>query len=790
MLFAWVVFPLVLVALSLGCGLLLEACVGRRLPSLLLAPAGFAAIVVIAGILTARGETASMATPAVVLAALAGAILRRPWRDRTVERWTLAAGLAVFAVYAAPVVLSGKPTFAGYITLDDTATWMAFVDQVMDHGRDLSRLELSTHARTLEVNLPAGYPVGALLPLGVGAKLTGADVAWLVQPYMATMAAIMALALGWLAQPLFGCRRLPALVAFGAAQAALLYGYALWGGVKEIAVALLLATIAATGAALGRSEAGWRDTVPIVVATTALLGAVGWGGMAWLAPLLGLLALGIWRLRGLRAAVGLALPFLLLTTLLAVPPMFAAGAFSPTQEGLTDAGELGNLIEPLGLAQIVGIWPSGDFRVAPGNGALTAYLVGLAVVAALAGAVVCWRRRAWQPGLYVASVLFGSIAVFAYASPWVGAKALASGGSAVLFLALAGAAAVAARVERAVGATVLALILAGVLWSNALAYHDVSLAPYEQLRELEEIGEEFAGEGPALITEYQPYGARHFLRELDAEGASELRVRPVTLVDGTTLEKGEWADTDRIALDALLTYRTLVLRRSPAQSRPPSAYSLVERGDYYNVWQREPGAAAEIAEHLPLGDENDPGAVPACAEVRRLAAVAGPGGTVVAARRGANVAAPLVDAERPAEWVATEAERPEVLPGAPGSARLRFEPPRAGLYDLFVLGGTRNRLSLTVDGAETGSVSAQRNEDGQYLGLGRVELRAGPHVARLTYADASMAPGSGGPAYPIGPLALSPVNAVDPPLLRVAPAAAGRLCGQRLDWLEALGPAS
>ena len=34
-----------------------------------------------------------------------------------------------------------------------------------------------------------------------------------------------------------------------------------------------------------------------------------------------------------------------------------------------------------------------------------------------------------------------------------------------------------------------------------------------------------AGDGPALETDYDPYGARHFLRKLDAEGASELRVK-------------------------------------------------------------------------------------------------------------------------------------------------------------------------------------------------------------------------------------------------------------------------
>ena len=48
MLVSWLLFPLVFVALCLGCGLLLERCVGLRLPGLLLIPAGFVVLVTIA----------------------------------------------------------------------------------------------------------------------------------------------------------------------------------------------------------------------------------------------------------------------------------------------------------------------------------------------------------------------------------------------------------------------------------------------------------------------------------------------------------------------------------------------------------------------------------------------------------------------------------------------------------------------------------------------------------------------------------------------------------------------
>ena len=119
------------------------------------------------------------------LLAVAGAALTFPWRDGrpTAGRWRRR--VAVFGVFAAPVVLSGDPTFAGYIKLDDTATWFALTDRVMEHGRSLAGLEPSTYRATLDFNLAGGYPVGAFIPFGSAQKLIGGDVAWVFQPYMA-----------------------------------------------------------------------------------------------------------------------------------------------------------------------------------------------------------------------------------------------------------------------------------------------------------------------------------------------------------------------------------------------------------------------------------------------------------------------------------------------------------------------------------------------------------------------------------------------------------------------------
>ena len=130
------------------------------------------------------------------------------------------------------------------------------------------------------------------------------------------------------------------------------------------------------------------------------------------------------------------------------------------------------------------------------------------------------------------------------------------------------------------------------------------------------------------MTQYQPYGVRHLLRNLDAEGASELRVRQVNLRTRAAAHHGRAAaNLDDFDLDAVLVYRTLVLGRSPVESRPPAPYQLVWKGRWWEVWQR-PETPRQIREHVPLGTDLQPSAVPGCGDVLRLARLAGPAGTL------------------------------------------------------------------------------------------------------------------------------------------------------------------
>jgi len=758
MLAAWAVYPLLLAALCGGIGLLVDLLSGRRLPGTLVLPAGLAAIVVVGQFTTWVEATAQLTVPLLVGLAVLGAGLSLPWCFARPNPWALAVALAVFCVFAAPVVLSGHPTFTGYIKLDDTATWFALTDRVMEHGRSLDGLEPSTYRAALDFNLAGGYPVGVFIPFGTAQKLLGGDLAWVFQPYLCFLAAMLALGLWEILGTVLRRPALRALTVFVAAQPALLFGYALWGGVKEMGAVVFVALAAALAPAAVGPDARRTDAVLLALAAAALVGVLSLGGLIWLGPML--LALAVMALRGAgpRAAAGQALAFAAPLVVL-VLPVVSSGLVPPTSSPLTDAHAEGNLNGPLQAVQALGIWPSGDFRFHPDAGIATAVLIALAAAAALVALWFAWKGRRTMLLLY-ASTLIAAAAIVAIGSPWAGGKALATASPVAVALVLAGAALL-LRADRLTGTVLLVVLAGGVLWSNVLAYGGANLAPYDQLAELERIGEEFAGQGPALMSEYNPYGARHFLRDLDAEGASELRVRQVPLRGGGTAEKGEWVDTDRIDPAALLEFRTLVLRRSPLRSRPPSPYSLVYSGKDYEVWQRPEGFAGPVPESLALGGPQAAASVPDCAEVAGLGQLALlhqlPGAHFLAARH-----APVLDA--------TDGE-------------LRV--PRAGVYRAWLGGSVRGSVALWVDGRQIGAARHQLENEGGFIELGETRLGAGTHEAELRFGGADLHPGSGGfPRPGTGPLLFAPMGGEEGELVAVPIAESERLCGKPWDWIE------
>ncbi len=272
--------------------------------------------------------------------------------------------VGVFRVFGAPVDLSGEPTFAGYIKLDDTATWLAMTDRVMEHGREPRR------ARTLQLlrdpastTSPGGYPIGAFVPFGAAQKLAGGDLAWVFQPYLSFLAAMLSLCLWEIlrvpscAAPAARRRRLPRRPA-GAALRLRDVGRDEGAGLPSCS-----RSPPALAPAAARGGARRADAVLLALAAARPGRRAQPGGLVWVGPLL--LALGLLALApfGPRAALARRSPLPRRCSPSSCRPCSPAASTRPVRADQRSG--VGNLSRPLNGFQAVGIWPSGDFRVAP-----------------------------------------------------------------------------------------------------------------------------------------------------------------------------------------------------------------------------------------------------------------------------------------------------------------------------------------------------------------------------------------------------------------------------------------
>ena len=813
---SWVLFPLVLAAVGAGWGVLVERLAGAR-AGVLLVPLGLAAALVVASLLTAWSAIAPAAVPLVGVGAVAGLAIGWPSRRR-ITKWPAFAALGALLIYAAPVLLSGSATFAGYVRLDDTATWLGITDHVMFHGRSLTDLPPSTYSLLIGSYVANSYPLGGFMLLGVGHGLTGIDSAWIFQPYLACCGAAVALGVYALVEPFVESPRLCALVAFLGAQPALLYGYSLWGGIKELTAAFLLVLGAALVArVIVKRPENPRELWGVAVAAAGLMVTLGAGAAAWVVPtLLGVVVVWVWRAhraRLWRAARDIGL-LAVMAAVLTLPLWVVLSSFlegdSNLYSGQSTSENLGNLIQPLSGWQLAGIWPVGDFRLrAP---TLSSVLLICLVVLSAAAAIWLTARRS-QFGIiaYVGVALAGCVVLYLVGStPWVLGKALAISSPALLTAALVGGALLHTW-RRSAGVLVLLALGGGVLWSNALAYHDVLLAPRSRLAELQHIGGLLADKGPTLVDDYEVYADRHFLR--DGAPVEPAEYRPVTLPlrNGAILTKSAWADLDAFAPATLEPYRSIVILRSPSESRPPSLYSLVWRGRYYELWQRPARPRARLLAHVPYGESNalpycgsaqnrpgvaaplcsaNPVATPPCAQIERLGVTAArEHARLVAYQRPAPIVARGDQTRWPAPWVHDSASR-TLWPDTPGTAVAQIGVYGNQDYELFLGGSFSRGFEVSVDGRRVGGVKDELLSIGGYAPVADVYLTPGIHVFALTYPHSDLTPGSGdNQQTSLAAISLQPLRRPPAQLLTADPAQARSLCGRSLDWIEIVEPA-
>ena len=363
------------------------------------------------------------AVSAVVVLALSAAsvVFVHTRSDRTwpALRQGLWVGLAALLAASIPFLVEGHFGILGTGFNPDMSQHLLTSDRLL-HGEG-SQL------------LSQGYPLGphaivVALGKGLGIGLVqGFDGLTLAVAVLACLTALAAFA------------ELPRLQRFaGALLVGLAYmvaSYFAQGAFKETMQALFVLAFVLALREAGRNPA-WRE-LPLRFVPAALI-AVGsaytysYPGPLWL----GAVAV-IWMAIGLARdrtpipgpapwrAVGLGL---LLLVVLVAPEIGRMIEFHNFETFDPHGPGLGNLFGQVSPFEALGIWPSGDFRLAPGGGAVPAlgYYLGaaFATILLIYGLVVCWRRRETA----LVSGVLAVAAVYAVArvagTPYTAAKAV------------------------------------------------------------------------------------------------------------------------------------------------------------------------------------------------------------------------------------------------------------------------------------------------------------------------------------------------------------------------------
>ena len=194
---------------------------------------------------------------------------------------------------------------------------------------------------------------------------------------------------------------------------------------------------------ISRGRAGGGDAtllagIPLALIASGSVFAYSFPGLVWIG-----LTLVIWGVaelvvrprtelralvRGSAAPLGVAL---LVFAVFAAPEFPRMSDFGDFETFDPSGPGLGNLFGQLAPAEVLGVWPTGDFRLSPGDGAVPAlafYLAcALGIVLLFFGAA--WSARRRDLALPAASVACAAVYVYARAdgTPYQAAKALQMG---------------------------------------------------------------------------------------------------------------------------------------------------------------------------------------------------------------------------------------------------------------------------------------------------------------------------------------------------------------------------
>jgi hypothetical protein len=793
--------PLAVWVTTMGLGLLAERLAGARLKNALLIPLGYCvAVIVCLGVYT-FGAGNSVLLPIFIVLVLAGFVLaRHELPARLGAGWPLAAGLAAFVLFDLSVIATGHWTFTGYRLEDDVAFELLLARHLQEYGTHIGPLPASTAKSFIVSFLATGYPLGGQSYLGALGGLLHAELATIWQGYLSALAGVGAIAASTLSGRLMD-RRAAAVAGLLTMAAALTYQYAMQGSIKEFATAVaFLCALALIRYAILELR-GVASAVIVAIPLAAILSTYNAAGLPYVLALAGsALVAGVAvhrRLPGrgwLRpAGVGIVVFVVLAAPALKTLKTF----FNVATGGFTGSGAvappLGQLLRPLPLSEVVGVWLQGDYRiaVAPGLSGTAEVVLTIAILTLFGlGLVRAVRKR--EPALPMGAVTMVLVLLIVYpkAIPYVQAKLLAIASPIVILGALQGVAAIRGRRLLPVAFLAGGALAGGVLLSDALAYHHDPTAPTGRFIAMRQVGHYLGRRGPVLVSEFDEF-AKYFAYPTPLWVGTEYPA-PENLV--LRVPGGLYAqsfDLDAETLSFVESFPYILVRHSPAESRPPANFRLVYANAFYEVWKRT--SSPQVLSHLPEQPLYSAYAAVSCPQLQAMVHGAPPGSSLVLAQSPEAIGYDVLHATvRSSGWIEdAEPYTPDaVTPLTPGSAGKIVHVPHAGTYQVWVQGSFPRKIRVTLGGRTVGSVDGW-NTPGEWLQAGTVKVSAGAHPLDLFRGGGGLAPGDGGTGNDGGKGEIGDVELVadQPERLSTLPLGSWRrLCGVQADWVELVKP--
>jgi hypothetical protein len=712
------------------------------------------------------------------------------------------AALVAFAAVGGPVFLTGGVGWTGYTRIVDIAFQMDFAQHLADAGRVSPPNGSSSYNIVTSKLLGIGYPGGSQATLGAIAKLTHANIAWCYQAFLAFAAAMGALAIYSLLGHVTHNRLMRCVGAAVAIQPNILYGYALEAGIKELTTASLLLVVVALLAERLPGNGLRRGVVPLAVAVSGAFGAFSLGLAPWLGLLLaGAFIVSLIRRAGRRDALESWAVFAAVAIVISLPGLITAVKLASVAGaavgGVVDLG-LGNLAAPVSRWASAGVWLTGDYRY-PLAQTTTSHIfdvivIGLAVLGTIAAAI----RKRWALVVLGVSTPIALDYFIEHSTAWIQLKAFTITAAFVLTLAFAGAAALERMGQRWLSPLgwVAGLVLAGaVLYGNALIYHDTSLAPGARYHDLAAIASRYAGQGPALDPYFDEY-AEYFLRgekgsTLVDPANFALAVRP-----GVPAPPGGQAfawDLNQLVPSFVQGFPLIIQPRSPAASRAPSNYDLVQQTHYFDVWRRDRPSGA-VLQHFPLSDLPHERTPALCRVVTATARRAGPGAEVAYAKNATAAVVNPAEGSHPDYW---KRLGPSTLAAyGAGTDTMRFALASSGRYSIWLQGSLGRPLAFYLDAKRLSSIGYEERYPGEFLLVTGATISAGQHTLRLVRGGGSLHPGSGDPPVEttprsIGAIVFSNEDSSANQLYAAPASRTAQICAAPVgyEWLEVLAPA-